>query len=578
MRSDNEPAGSPVADRTGATASSRPGPPPQDSAARVRAEPARDQAGAAPGRAGVVWGWIGPLLVTVFGAFLRFGRLSVPHAIVFDETYYVPDAYGIMRHGVEINHVKSVSALLAHGNAHILVGTAGEYVAHPPLGKIMIAAGEWLFGLTPFGWRFAVAVTGSLAILMTARIARRMTRSTLLGCAAGLLLALDGLEFVLSRTAILDIFVMFWVLAAFGLLVIDRDRTRARLAAAAAATARAPGDAAASDRAMAPGDAAAPADAAAPGRAAASGDAAAAGPAAGPRLGIRWRRVLAGICLGLACACKWNGVWYILAFAVLVVGWDLSARRAAGLRRRLRSDAKWLPVWFGIVPAAAYVASWSGWFASPYGYDRTGTALNGGHPAPALLAWYQYNRSMLSFGLGLTSGQSYKSNPLGWLLLTRPISLYSACLPAKDCGSPRSTEQEVLAIGTPLIWWASVLALLACAVWWLARRDWRTGAVLISVAAGWLPWIWFSWHDHRTEFFFYAVVFDPFLVIAITLCLELIASPAHGSPVRHATGAVITGAVLAGAAANFAYLYPILAARVIPFSDWFSRMWLHGWI
>jgi len=52
----------------------------------------------------------------------------------------------------------------------------------------------------------------------------------------------------------------------------------------------------------------------------------------------------------------------------------------------------------------------------------------------------------------------------------------------------------------------------------------------------------------------------------------------RGSPVRHATGAVITGAFLAAAAANFAYLYPILAARVIPFSSWFSRMWFHGWI
>ncbi|HEX9624008.1 MAG TPA: phospholipid carrier-dependent glycosyltransferase, partial [Streptosporangiaceae bacterium] len=158
------------------------------------------------GRAVVVWGWVGPLLVTVFGAVLRFGRLGVPHAIVFDETYYVPDAYGILRHGVEIKHVKNAPALLAHGSTHILAGTGSEYVAHPPLGKIMIAAGEWLFGLTPFGWRFAVAVAGSLAILMTARIVRRMTHSTLLGCTAGMLLALDGLEFVLSRTAILDIF------------------------------------------------------------------------------------------------------------------------------------------------------------------------------------------------------------------------------------------------------------------------------------------------------------------------------------------------------------------------------------
>ena len=173
-----------------------------------------------PGSA--VWGWVGPLLVTLFGAFLRFDRLSVPKAVVFDETYYVGDAWAILNHGVEITHVKNADALLAEGKTNILAGTQAELVVHPPLGKEMIAVGEWLFGLTPFGWRFSVALIGSLSILLLARIVRRMTRSTLLGCVAGLLMALDGLELVLSRTAILDIFVMFWVLAAFGLVVIDR--------------------------------------------------------------------------------------------------------------------------------------------------------------------------------------------------------------------------------------------------------------------------------------------------------------------------------------------------------------------
>ena len=37
----------------------------------------------------VLWGWVGPLLVTAFGTFLRFYRLSTPRAVVFDETYYV---------------------------------------------------------------------------------------------------------------------------------------------------------------------------------------------------------------------------------------------------------------------------------------------------------------------------------------------------------------------------------------------------------------------------------------------------------------------------------------------------------
>jgi dolichyl-phosphate-mannose-protein mannosyltransferase len=500
-----------------------------------------------PGRA--LWGWAGPLLVTALGAVLRFNRLSVPKAVVFDETYYVGDAWAILKHGVEIVHVKNANALLVQGSTKILAGTQGELVAHPPLGKVLMAGGQWLFGLTPFGWRFSVALAGSLSILLLARIVRRMTRSTLLGCVAGLLMALDGLEFVLSRTAILDIFVMFWVLAAFGCLVIDRDRARARLAAAAAAAA-AGGGLAADD--------------------------------GGPRLGIRWLWVLAGVCLGAATACKWNGAWFIVVFGALAVAWDLGARRAAGYRGRLagvlRSDAAWLPVSFVVVPAVVYVASWAGWFATPYGYDRNGAAFNGGHTASTLVAWLQYNKWMLQFGLGLTSGQTYKSNPLGWLVLARPISFYSSCLPVKQCGAAGSTEQEVLAIGTPLIWWGAVAAVLFCLAWWLTRRDWRAGSALLAIAAGWLPWIWFSWHDHRTEFYYYAIVFEPFLIIAITLCLGLIIGPQRAAPARRAAGAVAAGAYLIAVLANFAYLYPILAAKAIPYSAWLARMWFHSWI
>ena len=518
------------------------------------------------------WGWAGPALVTLFGAFLRFYRLGIPHAVLFDETYYVPDAYGILKHGVEINHVKNVNALLARGNTHIFTGLNGEYVVHPPLGKIMIAVGEWVFGLTPFGWRFAVALLGSLAILMTARIARRMTRSTLLGCVAGLLLALDGLELVLSRTAILDIFVMFWVLAAFGLIVIDRDKTREVLAAAAAAAKPAAVEQTAVEPAADEPSAPLPAAALA----------AQSGNSTGPRLGPRWRLLLAGACLGCACASKWNGIWYILAFGGLVIAWDLGARRAAGFEPRwpavLRSDAAWLPVWFGIAPAVVYIASWTGWFATSYGYDRNGAALNGGHPAATLLAWLQYNKSMLGFGLGLHSYSPYQSNPLGWLVLARPTAFYSLCLPKGACATPRGTEQEVLAIGTPLIWWGACLALLVCLAWWLTRRDWRPGAVLLAVAAGWLPWIYFYWHDHRTEFYFYSVVFDPFLVIAITLCLGLVLGQARASPARRGAGAAICGAYLLGVLLNFAYIYPILAGQVISYSSWLSKMWFSSWI
>jgi len=502
---------------------------------------ARRLAPAIPGSA--LWGWLGPLLVTAFGAFLRFSRLGVPHAIVFDETYYAGDAYSILRHGVEINHVKNADALLASGKSTHILASGAEFVVHPPFGKVLIAAGEWLFGLTPFGWRFSVAALGSLAILMTARITRRMTRSTLLGCVAGLLLALDGLEFVMSRTALLDIIVMFWVLAAFGCLVIDRDRSRARIAAAAASSLADDG---------------------------------------GPRLGIRWWRGAAGLCLGLACASKWNGIWYIPVFAILTFAWDVGARRAAGYPRPWRGallrDASWLPVSFGLVPAAAYVASWTGWIASGAGYDRNWAAQHGNHtPVLSVLdSLYQYNKAMWHFGVTLTTHHPYQSWPWTWLVMSRPVSFYYTSS-SGNCGA-KNCSQEVLGLGTPAIWWASMFTLAVCLVWWLARRDWRAGAVLAGLAGGWLPWFWFAWHDHRTMFYFYSVVFDPFLVISITLCLGLMIGYARAGAARRAAGATVTGVYLIAVLANFYYLYPVLAAKIIPYSSWLSRMWYHGWI
>jgi dolichyl-phosphate-mannose--protein O-mannosyl transferase len=488
------------------------------------------------------WGWLGPLLVFAFGTFLRFDRLTVPHAVIFDETYYVPDAYGILRFGVEHNYIATRNALIARGNTNFFA-PGGEFVVHPPAGKLLIAVGEWAFGLTPFGWRFSVAVVGSLSILILARTARRMTRSTLLGCVAGLLLALDGLEFVMSRTALLDIFVMFWVLAAFACLVVDRDKTRARLA-----------DAAPLDHQH---------------------------PSPPPRLGIRWWLVAAGVCLGLACASKWNGVWYVPAFIALTVAWDLGARRAAGFagqrgRAAVRYAAGRLTA-LAVIPFVIYLATWSGWLATSTGYDRQWAAQHGDHTPviSALVSLFEYHKAMLAFNTGLTTHHPYESKPWTWLVLSRPVSYFwcpdSGTHPVCSGGK----AQEVLALGTPAIWWTSIVTLLVCLGWWLIRRDWRAGAVLLGVAAGWLPWFAFA---SRTQFSFYAVAFVPFLVLSITLCLGLVLGPVHASARRRAAGAAVAGAYLLAVLLNFAYLYPVLAAQIIPYSQWLARMWYHGWI
>ena len=506
-----------------------------------------------------LWGWIAPLLVTLFAALLRFNRLSAPNAIMFDETYYAKDAWSILKHGVEWNWVANPTnnpnfvnnqVIAGHFSNHLFQACSGtgcgEYVVQPEVGKLVMAVGEWLYGFTTLGWRVAPALFGSLAILVMCRVARRLTRSTLLGCTAGLLLSLDGLEFVLSRTGILDIFLMFFVLAAFGALVVDRDVSRARLAEAMV---------------LQPRD------------------------ESGPGLGIRKWRVAAGVLIGLACASKQYGVWYILAFVGLCIAWDLGARRTVGLRSYVRGalvrDGKWLLLTLGVIPLVTYTLTWMNWLVTNTGFDRDyaqGTGFNIPVLAP-LYSLFEYHKEMVQFGVGLNVRHPYMSQPWDWFFVTRPVAFYwntysdpAGQHVAKGTGP---WVQEVLAIGNPAIWWISIPAMAFCLGWWLTRRDWRAGTALLCVAAGWASWLPFV---SRTKFYYYALEFEPFLIICIVLCLGLIIGPATAGSVRRAIGSVLVGGYVLAVLVLFWYFYPILAGKIIPYSDWLSHMWYSGWI
>ena len=102
-------------------------------------------------------------------------------------------------------------------------------MVHPPVGKQLIAIGEAIFGYNGLGWRFSGAVCGVVIVLLVARIVRRITRSTLIGGIAGLLIIADGVSFVTARTALLDVFLVVFVVAAFGALIVDRDQMRERM-------------------------------------------------------------------------------------------------------------------------------------------------------------------------------------------------------------------------------------------------------------------------------------------------------------------------------------------------------------
>ncbi len=499
------------------------------------------------------WGWGAALVITAVAGVLRFWRLGVPKAFIFDETYYAKDAWSLLHYGVEQGYISAgdkkapdpANAKILAGNLHGIFTGDPAFVVHPPLGKWVIAIGEKLFGFTPFGWRFMVAVLGTLSVLMIARIGRRLFRSTLMGAVAALLLTVDGLAFVHSRTALLDPILMFWVLAAFGALLIDRDRTRGLLAERLDLLGRLP--------------------------------------ELGPSLGWRPWRLAAGVFLGAACATKWSGIWFLAVFGLMTVLWDVGARRTAGVRRpwtgALVRDAAPAFASLVLVALVVYVASWTGWFlGGDHGYDRLWAK---DHPGPpfvpdALVSLWHYHQQAWGFHTNLHTPHAYQSNPWGWLVLARPVSYYyqGSALGERGC-DVNACSQAITALGTPAIWWASCLALPVLGYLWAARRDWRAGAILAGVVAGWAPWFLFQ---GRTIFYFYAVAFVPFLVLAVTMCLGLVIGDERASPKRRQWGVAAAGAYVLLAVANFAWLLPVLSAQVIPYVDWAHRMWWKSWI
>ncbi|MFF2039058.1 dolichyl-phosphate-mannose--protein mannosyltransferase [Kitasatospora sp. NPDC058170] len=526
-------------------------------------------AGPAPGRRGLLRrasdraGWLGPIAVALFAGLLRFWNLGYPDAFVFDETYYPKDAWSLLRQGYEGTWPDSANADILAVPQTVPLTSAPEFIAHPPLGKWVIAVGEQLFGLHPFGWRFMTALLGTVTVLMLARIGRRLFGSTLIGCTAALLMSVDGLHLVMSRVGLLDGVQMFFVLAAFGSLLIDRDRTRARLAAA-----RAGGEP--------------------------DGDRI--------RLGLRPWRIAAGVALGAACAVKWNGVMVLAAFGLLTVLWDQSGRRWAGARRpwrsMLRRDA--LPALLAMVGSAlvVYVGSWAGWLASGGtgggGYDRHWADDRAGLspdrvlgiplpqlpmswvPAPLRSLWH-YHGQMYDFNTGLSTPHTYQSNPFSWLVQARPVSMYWEQVPngQRGCTASGGCAAQILGLGTPVLWWTACFALLYVLWRWFFRRDWRSGAVLCAVAGVYLPWFQYQ---ERTVFSFYMVVLVPFLCLAVAQMLGAMLGPEGCSIERRRIGAAGAGLIVLAVMACFAFFHPLYTAEVIPMTSWQDRMWFTTWV
>lgn len=479
-------------------------------------------------------GWAMTAVIAALAAVSRFLNLGSPTDAgtpIFDEKHYAPQAWQMLfNHGVEDNPGYGL-------------------VVHPPVGKQLIALGEALFGYTGVGWRFSGAVCGVILVVLVARIARRISRSTLVGAIAGLLLTADGASFVAARTALLDGFLVLFVVAAFGALMVDRDQVRMRMyiAYAEGRTAETPW---------------------------------------GPRLGVRWWRFGAGVLLGLACATKWSGLYFVVFFGAMTLVLDVVARKQYKVpqpwQSMLRRDLGPAVYALGLIPFGVYLASYAPWFASETAVNRHEVGQSIGEdsllPLPdAIRSLWHYTYAAYHFHSGLTNAAGnhhpWESKPWTWPMSLRPVLYAIDNHDVPGCGA-QSCVKAVMLVGTPAMWFIAV-PVIGWTLWRaVIRRDWRYAVVLVGYCAGFLPW--FADID-RQMYFFYAVVMAPFLVLAIALILGDILHKPHQNPERRTLGLMVVCGYVALVITNFAWMYPILTGLPISQGTWNLEIVLPSW-
>jgi dolichyl-phosphate-mannose-protein mannosyltransferase len=530
--------------------------------------------------------WSASIGLTLLALFLRVLHLSSPKEFEFDETYYAKDAWSLLHFGYARGYVETANQQILDGTTDHLWQRGPSMVVHPEAGKWLIALGEKAFGMDPFGWRISAAVVGSLMVLVMCRFVRRLTGSTALGLVAGLLLSLDGLGFVLSRLALLDIFLAFFMLCAVTCLVIDRDWYRERMGR------------------LVPDQVDDP-------------------DAWGPVRGLLFRPWLlaSGVCWGLAVGTKWTAVYPLAAFGVMVWLWSGGARRSFGVRWPVAKAAlvDGVPafVHLVLVGLVVYTATWTGWLLHADEYERSlsstqytqfvteqpckdgsennvdnsgarwPTAKEGdshgfGEVVQSLRSLAYYHRDVYRFHTHYLncSEHTYASKPSGWLLINRPVGVAADTNiqpGSRGCDAPAGSDclRQVLLIGTPTIWWGGVLALLYAVAMWVGARDWRFGVAVVGAGSTWLPWLQY---DDRPIFLFYAVAILPFVVLALTLTMGKLIGSSQALGWRRTAGVIVSGSFVVLTLLNFAWFWPIFTNGLLTHSEWLDRVWFSRWI
>jgi dolichyl-phosphate-mannose-protein mannosyltransferase len=449
-----------------------------------------------------------------------------PNGQVFDEIYF-----GVFAH----DDLKGVS----------------YFDPEPPLSKLIIASGEWLYGwwrsvtthasgdyadlgFNTFGWRLMSVIFGSLTVPLMYLFARKLWPNRLFAIAAATLVCFDGMFFVQSRIGMIDIFPIFLIMLSYTLFLVHRESRSERDSIVTL--------------------------------------------------------LLTGTALGLAIASKWISLAALVSIVFFLVMEPVRHRvrltlgEGIGAWRWGASDGPDLPggarigrylpaalLAFALIPLVIYVASWIPFFTR--------------HQFHTLGDLVDYQRQAYIYHATLTATHPYGSPWFSWPFLYRPVAYYYEY---QGLGVDAITHHPLVAgivdLGNPLVWWASIPAVLMLPYFVFRHRSFPAAVILVGFVTQYLPWARIT----RVIFLYHMFGGLIFMVLALAFVL---ARMAQAGPLRiefagdriELTGRYLVPAYLAIVVLSFLYFYPLWTGLPISDSSYLSgfplgKMWLSKWI
>lgn len=395
---------------------------------------------------------------------------------------------------------------------------------HPPLGKILIAIGIKLFGLSPFGWRIIGTLFGIAMIpLMYIFVLRLFRYRTVYAAAGAILLAADFMHFTQTRIATIDVYAVFFIMLMFYFMyryyrmnfyLVALGKTLVPLS-------------------------------------------------------------LAGVVFGIGAASKWIVIYGGAGLAIML-GLSLFDRykQYAASKRALASGTasveqketykrviKAFPrnalltlasclITYIAIPVVIYSLSFM-------------PVLNAGDGKYTIEGLVSQQEHMYSYHSELVATHPYSSQWWEWPFMKRPVWYYSG----KDLENPNDVS-SISAFGNPLIWWTGLFALIGAFYISLKRKDKRMYIVWIAYLSQYLPWMLVP----RLTFIYHYFAMVPFMIMAILYMFQT-------AEEKNPKWRKYLGIYVAAAVVLFIMFYPVLSG--LPFSKTYVAhilRWFPSWV